>query len=137
MILSHSTSRILLQLRAPDKNDNSYWGFWGGTSENGESVIDTIRREMEEEIGFMPETIKNYPIHKLVSNDKKFEYYTYLVTVEDEFLPTLNYESVGYAWTPYDMTPSPLHPGAKVVLYNPKILSKIRAIIDQQTFQFA
>ena len=84
---------------------------------------------MVEEMGFLPNIIKTYPLHTMVTNDNSFEYYTYLSTVKEEFIPKLNNESIGYSWISFEYPPEPLHSGSKI-LYNPKILSKIKIIID-------
>jgi len=131
IILSEDTKRILLQLRAPDKRRKNYWGFWGGSAEGDEIPVQTIERELKEELGFLPDIIKFYPIHKMVSNDESFEYDTFLATVAQEFIPEINHESEGYAWVKYNRYPAPLHPGAKIVLQNPRIVSKIKTIVDQ------
>lgn len=129
ILLSMDTQRILLQLRSPDRKNKSYWGFWGGGVHPGETPIKTIERELVEEIGFLPDIVKFYPLHKMVSNDESFEYDTFLATVPSEFVPVVNDESEGYAWVKYDRYPVPLHPGAKLVLENPRIASKIKTII--------
>jgi len=131
ILLSEDTKRILLQLRIPDRKSKNYWGFWGGKSEINELPVQTIERELKEELGFLPEINKFYPLHKMVSNDESFEYDTFLATVSSEFIPILNDESEGYAWVNYNRYPVPLHPGVKLVLQNPRILSKIRTIVDQ------
>lgn len=131
IILSEDTKRILLQLRSPDRKNKIYWSFWGGGHEQGELPVETIKRELTEELGFLPDITKFYPIHKMVSNDDSFEYNTFIATVKNEFLPTLNSESIGYCWIDYDRYPLPLHPGAKLVLQNPRIMSKITTIINQ------
>lgn len=131
ILLSENTKRILLQLRQPDRKNKTYWGFWGGGSIDGELPVQTIERELFEELGFLPEITKFYPIHKMVSNDDSFEYDTFLATVPTEFTPNVNHESLGYAWVDWDQYPAPLHPGAKLVLQNPRIMSKIRTIVEQ------
>jgi 8-oxo-dGTP pyrophosphatase MutT (NUDIX family) len=131
ILLSKQTKRILLQLRKPDKRNKNYWGFWGGGAEGTELPVQTLKRELSEEIGFVPEIIKFYPLHKMMSNDQSFEYNTFLATVPAEFIPVLNSESEGYAWVNYDRYPVPLHPGVKIVLQNPQIISKIKTIVDQ------
>lgn len=131
ILLSEDTKRILLQLRKPDRKNKNYWGFWGGAQEGNELPVQTIERELTEELGRLPDITKFYPIHKMVSNDNSFEYDTFLATVPTEFTPEINGESEGYAWVNYDRYPSPLHPGARLVLENPRIMSKIRTIVDQ------
>lgn len=131
ILLSEDTKRILLQLRRPDRKNKNYWGFWGGGVEPGETPIQTINRELTEELGFLPDIIKYYPLHNMTSNDESFEYITFLATVPTEFIPIINNESEGYAWVNYDRYPAPLHPGAKLVLQNPRIMSKIKTIVSQ------
>jgi 8-oxo-dGTP pyrophosphatase MutT (NUDIX family) len=131
ILLSINTKRILLQLRRPDRRNKNYWGFWGGSAEGNELPIQTVERELEEELGFMPDIVKFYPLHTMVSNDNSFEYNTFLATVPVEFTPNINHESEGYAWVNYNRYPTPLHPGAKVVLQNPQIISKIKTVIAQ------
>jgi len=131
ILLSEDTKRILLQLRSPDRKGKNYWGFWGGSKEHDELPIQTIERELNEELGLSPNITKFYPLHKMVSNDESFEYNTFLATVPHEFTPIINHESEGYAWVNYDRYPVPLHPGAKLVLQNPRIISKIKTIVTQ------
>jgi len=131
ILLSENTKRILLQLRKPDRKNKNYWGFWGGKQEGQELPVQTIERELEEELGFLPDITKFIPIHKMVSNDESFEYDTFLATVPQEFTPNINGESEGYAWVNYDRYPVPLHPGAKIVLQNPRIMSKIKTVVEQ------
>jgi 8-oxo-dGTP pyrophosphatase MutT (NUDIX family) len=131
ILLSEDTKRILLQLRSPDRRNKNFWGFWGGGSEHDELPVQTIERELTEELGFLPVITKFYPLHKMVSNDESFEYNTFLATVANEFIPIINHESEGYAWVNYNRYPVPLHPGAKLVLQNPRIISKIKTIVDQ------
>lgn len=135
ILISEDTKRILLQLRAPDKRKKSFWGFWGGSSLPNELPVQTIERELEEELGFLPEITKFYPVHRMTSNDGSFEYITFVVTVTNEFVPDINDESSGYAWVNFNCYPNPLHPGAKLVLENPRIMSKIETIINQIPFE--
>ena len=45
------------------------------------------------------------------SKNQKFTYNTYLVSVEEEFIPKLNTEHSGYSWCTLRAYPKPLHPG--------------------------
>lgn len=131
LLMSIETKRMLMQLRKPDRRNKSYWGFWGGGHHKNEKPIQAINRELSEEIGFLPDIIKYYPLHKMTSNDRSFEYNTFIVTVAEEFVPILNRESHGYAWIDYNRYLTPLHPGAKMVLQNPRILSKVKTVVNQ------
>lgn len=84
--------------------------------EEGESAYECIQRELQEEIGFMPEIIKLNPIDIYQSTDKNFYYYSFVAVVETEFVPELNEESAGYAWVDIGRWPKPLHRGAKSTL---------------------
>jgi 8-oxo-dGTP pyrophosphatase MutT (NUDIX family) len=130
IIVCAITKRILFQLRAPDNRGRSYWGFWGGKSEKDESPLQTIKRELTEEIGFLPDFDKIYPIHSMMNDPGTFNYITMLVIVNTEFMPDTNTESCGYAWVEYDQYPSPIHPGVKIILQNPRIFSKITSIME-------
>jgi hypothetical protein len=51
-----------------------------------------------------------------------------LCVVEDEFLPTLNDEHNGYAWTEFNKWPKPLHYGLRNTLSNKINLSKLETV---------
>lgn len=113
VFLARDTGRCMLQLRNSAKRHYNTWGFWGGTLEAGESVYDSIQRELQEEIGFVPELTKLNPLDVFQSPDKSFYYYSFVYVVDDEFVPVLNSESAGYAWVDIGRWPQPLHQGAK------------------------
>ena len=105
---SKRTDRFLYLLRTDHKNPGN-WGIPGGKVEDGETLLEGIERECREEINFWPADVKLVPIQKFVNNT--FTYHTFFCEVEDEFIPTLNYEHCGYAWVGEDQYPKPLHPG--------------------------
>ena len=113
IFLSSQTGRILLQLRSTKVTHSKTWGFFGGKSEEQERPIETLRREIKEEIGMMPEIVKTIPISKFTSGNGRFIYNSFVVIVKEEFIPVLNGESDGYAWVDIGKWPKPLHPGAK------------------------
>jgi mutator protein MutT len=129
VFLARDTGRCLLQLRKADKRFRNTWGFWGGTLEPGEVVYDAIRRELQEEIGFVPEVTKLNPIDVYQSADQKFFYYSFVYVVEHEFIPVLNAESAGYAWVDIGWWPQPLHSGAKTTLTQNQGTEKLRTIL--------
>lgn len=130
LFLSLDTKRICLQLRSDNGKYGGTWSFWGGKSENDEKPIDTLFRELKEEIGILPDIQKVYPLHKYVSQDKNFEYNAFVITVFEEFIPTLNKESSGYCWVDAGIYPKPLHRGAKNVLSSKTVDKKIKTIIN-------
>ena len=134
VFLAKDTGRCLLQLRNSDKRFKHTWGFWGGIIEGTETPYECIQRELEEEIGFIPEPLKLNPIDVFQSKDKKFYYYSFVYLVEEEFLPPkLNGESCGYAWVNIGNWPQPLHNGAKVTLLKNYGTGKLHTILDIHT----
>jgi hypothetical protein len=91
-----------------------------------------LLRECNEEMGDLPDIEKVYPIHTFVSNDKKFTYHTFCISVFEEFIPKTNKETAGYAWVEINAWPKPLHKGAKVVLGKPDMVDKIQSILERQ-----
>ena len=129
LFLALDTGKICLQLRSDSSKYGGTWSFWGGKGENGEVPVETLLRELKEEIGIIPDTEKLYPLHRYVSKDKNFEYNAFVLTVYEEFSPQLNYESAGYCWVNIGMYPKPLHRGAKSVLLNSSINKKLNTIL--------
>lgn len=129
LFLAKDTGRCLFQLRNSDKRHKHTWGFWGGIIENGESPYECIQRELDEEIGFVPELKKLNPIDTYQSKDKNFMYYSFCYVVDNEFIPTLNDESCGYAWVSIGNWPKPLHDGARSTLGRNKGTGKLHTIL--------
>ena len=96
------------------RNDSKYpdtWGLAGGKVEPNETLITAVERECSEELGSMPEYQQLIPIEMFTSADGGFEYHTFWCRVDNEFIPELNHEHVGYAWVQSGRLPRPLHPG--------------------------
>lgn len=131
LIVSLSTETVLLGLRAAYKTHAMSWALFGGMIEEGETPKQGLLRELEEELGFVPDITKIYPFDVYQSKDKHFKYYSYVVVVEDEFVPVLNQESAGYCWVKLGSWPKPMHQGAKFSFCNQKAIERIRLILDQ------
>ena len=104
---SKSTLRYLYLLRSDIKNPT--WSIPGGGIDKDETLFEGIARECDEEMSFDITELKLIPIQKFVNNN--FVYHTFFCEVEEEFIPTLNDEHVGYAWVREGQYPKPLHPG--------------------------
>ncbi len=128
LIYARSTHRYLFLLR----NSTSYkssWGLVGGKLEPDERVIDALRREIKEEIDFdLGDDQKIVPIEKFTSANGKFCYHTFIIQVENEFLPVLNHEHRGYCWVHLEDYPKPLHPGVWRTFKFESIVNKIRTM---------
>jgi 8-oxo-dGTP pyrophosphatase MutT (NUDIX family) len=110
LIYSKKTKRYLFLLRNGSKYAGS-WGLAGGKIDNGERIVEALYREIREEINTDLSLNKTIPIETFTSDNQKFVYYTFLVSVEDEFAPVLNDEHCGYCWVNLKDHPRPLHPG--------------------------
>lgn len=110
LVYARSTNRYLFLLRNKSKHSGS-WGIVGGKVDPGETVIQALVREIVEEIGQDFADRKFIPLETFTADNKKFVYYTFLVTVEEEFVPVLNNEHRGYCWVELQDHPKPLHPG--------------------------
>ena len=128
LFYSLATERFLFLHRTGNKSNIS-WGLVGGTNENTETPWEGLKREVTEEIGNVEYT-KVLPLESFVSNDNHFSFHTYLIVVENEFIPTLNHEHDGYAWVTTGQWPKPLHHGLRNTLQNKTIQSKLRTIIE-------
>ena len=107
---SRDTGRYLYLLRNDTKHPGA-WGLPGGKIETGETLLGGMERECIEELGFFPTYLRLVPLEKFTSADGQFEYNTWVCVVEQEFIPVLNDEHVGYAWIHFQHWPKPMHPG--------------------------
>ena len=99
--------------------------------DEGETPKQALDRECNEEMGFIPDVTKTYPFDIYESKDKNFRYYTFVCIVEDEFLPTLNEESIGYLWIELGTWPKPMHNGARNTFCSQKGLALLEIILGQ------
>ena len=111
LVHAKSTGRYLFLLRNNNKQPQCNWGIVGGKLEPNETVIQALIREIDEELGVDFAAQKFIPIETFTSDNERFVYYTFITTVEDEFVPVLNHEHRGYCWVELKDHPTPLHPG--------------------------
>lgn len=124
LIYCSLTKRYLFLLRNQKRHAGS-WGLVGGGVNPNESPIEALQREIVEEIGVI--TFEQIiPLEKFTSENNNFEYHTYVIPVEHEFVPQLNDEHRGYAWTTIEDHPKPLHPGVWRTFNFRVVLNKIK-----------
>ena len=104
------------------------WGLVGGKIHENENIMDGLYRELTEEIGEFPPIIKQIPLETFTSMDEEFKYHSFIFVVENEFIPKLNSEHSGYAWSDIEKYPKPLHPGMWANLNTKVILDKIKLV---------
>lgn len=128
--LSRSTRRYLYLLRNDQKHPGS-WGLPGGKVELGETLLGGMERECIEELGSMPVYRKLIPVEQFTSADGKFEYHTWVCVIDNEFVPVLNHEHIGYAWLNAGVFPKPMHPGLWSTINIDVIQEKLAAVETQ------
>ena len=132
IFLARSTRRVLLNFRSEDSAKPNCFGFWGGKVEAHENIFEGLSREVIEELGFVPAYERITIIDQFISPDNQFTYYSFAVVVSEEFIPKLNHESQGYAWTSFAHYPKPLHPGAKAILENESVTKCLLRLLDSE-----
>jgi|TARA_R110000796_G_scaffold233068_3_gene351535 ADP-ribose pyrophosphatase YjhB (NUDIX family) len=123
------TNRLLLLHRTQSKQ-HTVWGLVGGTNEDKETPWEGLKREIQEEIGSLPEIKKTIPLETFVSNDAYFSFHTYLCIVDHEFIPKLNNEHDGYAWVSFGKWPKPLHSGLANTLRSKTNQQKLETVFQ-------
>jgi 8-oxo-dGTP pyrophosphatase MutT (NUDIX family) len=130
IFLSEDTKRFLFLLRSQGKTAGT-WGLVGGKKEPTDlTVVDALQREILEEVGKTPKIKKIIPLELFVSSDDNFQYNTYVLIIEKEFIPVLNHEHSGYAWCSYGSWVKPLHSGVKNSLNNRVVKAKLDILIE-------
>lgn len=124
---SLATQRYLYLMRNDARHPNT-WGLAGGKIESGETLMAAIERECSEELGFMPIYVKLVPVEKFTSADGGFVYHTFFCSVEQEFVPVLNNEHIGWAWINAGTWPRPMHPGLWSTVNFDAVKNKIETI---------
>jgi 8-oxo-dGTP pyrophosphatase MutT (NUDIX family) len=130
LFLAKDTKRFLFLSRTQGKTAGT-WGLVGGRKEPSDlTPVDVLKREIEEEIGKSPAIKKIIPLELFISSDQHFQYNTYVLLVDKEFIPVLNEEHSGYAWCEYNAWPKPLHQGVKNSFNNKIIRAKLELLLD-------
>jgi len=129
LFYARNTKRFLFLERTKTKTAGQ-WGLVGGKAEGNETPWKALEREISEEVGKTPPIKKVIPLEMFTSNDSKFFFHTYLAIVDNEFIPTLNDEHSGYAWTNVNCWPKPLHVGLRNTLQNKAIKDKLQTVLD-------
>ena len=112
LFLARASSRLCFALRSKHALDPHTYGTWGGAIDGSESPAKAVIREIWEETGYGVGEPDLQPLFVFRKGDQ-FEYHNFLVTVEAEFSPVLNWENAGFVWADIDNWPAPLHFGAE------------------------
>ena len=125
IIVSEGSGKVMTVLRSPEESYPNTWTFAGGRVEVDEAPNVALVRELEEELQ-LTKIKKIIPLHRYQNRSKDFIYDTFVVLVSKEFVPELNWENSGYAWTDIDSLPSPLHPKARKMISSSRLIKKFK-----------
>jgi 8-oxo-dGTP pyrophosphatase MutT (NUDIX family) len=129
LICTRVSKRFLLLQKSQGKHAGR-WGLAGGTNNVGENAWQGLLREIQEELGAIPNIVKAIPLERFVSNDSLFHFQTYFCIVEEEFIPKLSEEHIAWGWFDINNLPKPVHKGLDLSLRNRIIQTKIQTVID-------
>lgn len=122
-----TTHRYLFLLRNTKKYAGT-WGLAGGGIEADEQLLASLHRELDEELGYDFTQTKVIPIEKFTSDNGRFTYHTFLIPIDEEFVPILNSEHRGYCWVELEDHPKPLHPGVWRTINFASVIDKIKTL---------
>jgi 8-oxo-dGTP pyrophosphatase MutT (NUDIX family) len=125
IIVSEQTGNVMTVLRSSQESHPNTWTFAGGKVEQQETPIEALTRELQEELQ-LTKIKKILPLHRYQSRSNDFIYDTYIVLVNKEFIPELNWENSGFAWTDIDSLPSPLHPKTRKMISSSRLITKFK-----------
>jgi 8-oxo-dGTP pyrophosphatase MutT (NUDIX family) len=129
LFYAKKTGRFLLLQKSHGKHAGT-WGLVGGTNISGETPWQGLQREIAEEIGAIPVILKTIPLETFVSNDRVFNFHTYMCVISKEFVPILSDEHQGWAWATIDRAPKPLHQGLRNSFGSKIIRTKLQTVFD-------
>jgi len=87
------------------------WALVSGNVENGENILDGLKREIYEELFIKPNDIqfKFVRVEQIPEKNREFHYYEGFTN--SEFKPILDHENLNFGWFSKDKLPSPLFKG--------------------------
>jgi len=114
-----TTGRILIAHRSIAVEEPHTWGVWGGKIDDDDADLqDEAQREFREETGYNG----NLEIHPafVFRSAGGFEYHNFIGVLDEEFQPTLNWETDNYRWSTWEELQmlSPKHFGLEKLLVN-------------------
>jgi 8-oxo-dGTP pyrophosphatase MutT (NUDIX family) len=136
VIVARDTGRLLVPRRSQEVMEPGTWGTWGGKLDEGEDVGTALIREIREESGyggsFDLEFVYTY-------TEPDFQYHNFIAYVDEEFQPSLNWETMDYVWVDsVDDIPGPRHFGLdSVIPYIKSALGSDKTSSAQQLFYHA
>ena len=112
------TERFLIPFRSANVMEPNTYGVWGGKvdDEDMDNIETAAKREFYEETGHKISKI----IPSYVYKEPKFTYYNFIGFINNEFEPSLDWETEGFVWLTFDelLELEPKHFGLESLLKN-------------------
>jgi len=116
----------LLLLQRDHPSQNKYWDIPGGRLQKGKTILATLRREIEEEIG-LKKIQEIYPFEMILTDmriaqadgDVGLIFSIFLCDVPEPFEPILSEEHMNFEWF------TPLQAAQKLIQYPADFLKKL------------
>lgn len=124
IVFAKDTGRMLMPFRSAKVQEPHTWGTWGGAIDQNEDPKQACLRELREESGFSGDVISITHLYRFTK--EKFQYDTFAIIVDSEFVPQLDWETEKAKWM--NDWPSPLHFGLQAVLSDNNAMKTIEKI---------
>lgn len=100
--------KFLLGQRSKKGSFPNYWSLFGGKIEEGEIILEGIKRELYEETKINSDKIRYIPFEE--QWDMGYSYHFYIGYCDEEYVCKLNDENQDWSWFTMDNTPKLLFP---------------------------
>lgn len=125
LLFATSTKRFGIALRSAGVEQPRTWGVVGGALDAGLTPEQGAVKEATQELGKLPE----FKLEELdLYQNGTFRYTTFLMMVENEFKPKLNWENEDFQWFEFGQWPTPLHFGFAATIKKPEILKRLQEL---------
>lgn len=108
LIMCTKTDKILLLLR---NEKTPTWSCLAGGMEKGENPIETLKREIKEELSISADNISFKKVGVEYIDNKNMDFHYYEGFTSEEFSPKLDHENLKWGWFGKDEIPTPLFLG--------------------------
>jgi len=117
LVFSLNTSRFLIGHRSSMVEQPNTWGTFGGAIDSDEQPLKAAIREVVEETGLsLNDIVDSKLVYTFEHPESGFRYFNYIVVVEDEFTPRLNWENQEAKWFECHDIPQPIHFGLQSLI---------------------